>query len=111
MDSKRKDYQRYKQRNRYFNLFKVGDLVRINVLTKWDRTITGRLININENNNFMFEKPNGRHRWELYRKIEDKSIGMYLGRHDGGAVVLIDEKRYWIPIEYLLVIKSGEKNE
>ncbi len=91
-----------------FSEFSVGDLIEI---FSYDHrpSIPGRLIALSEKKRFIYQKPNpGMPHWTLYEQVPNGSYGMYIGRHEMGAVVLINEKRYQVAVEYLRKIRIKE---
>ncbi len=97
--------RRYRDRSKIFANFQIGDLVKISP-NGYLNSIKGRPVARNEKNKFRYvdrkkRLARGRYsitKWEIFRS---GTVGLYLGRYDGGAVLLIGEGLYKIGIDYI----------
>lgn len=97
--------RRYRDRSKIFSNFQIGDLVKI---SRDGNSIKGRPVARNEKNKFRYMYGYKKQvtgltgvpitKWEIFRS---GTVGLYLGRYDGGAVLLIGEGLYKIGIEYI----------
>ena len=107
---------KYRARNKFFSEFKEGDLVVINterlISLKQDvlpaaRWWLCRAISISKENKFVYRDK--RLPWYqmhtkgydkiFYTRIAEGDTGIFLGRHDGAAVLLIANQILSVPIE------------
>lgn len=111
--------RRYRERNKLFEKLNPGDLVYTSVIHP-PGFIRARAVSKDELGNYYycdkgltwFEIQKLNNYENYYRKFTDKIIGLYLGRYDGGAIILIDSSIYRLPVESIrkYVVESGEEN-
>ena len=100
---------RYRDRNKLFANIREGELVQIN---REDYSINARPITRSNNNKFVYRDKLATNmsvskRMEFnYVRIPSGEVGLYIGRHDGGAVLLIREGLYRIPVEYIKKVEN-----
>jgi len=107
--------RRHRERNKLFAVYKEGDLIQLIGDPALGNKIKLRAISKNEEGKFCYRDK--RINWyrlqvigggNFYTVFSIGKIGLYLGRYDGGAVVLIDECFYHVPINNVKKI-LGEK--
>lgn len=98
----RKEY--LKRRNRLFSQYEIGCLI---VIRSSTQHITGRRIHINENKKCRYAKPRpGERIYDMYRLIPDGMMGIYIGRHGGGACIMIEEGIFRVEVGMIEKMKT-----
>lgn len=110
--------RRYRERNKLFAEFKEGELIELVGDPALGNKVKLRAISRNEDGKFCYRDK--RLNWyrvqvigavNFYTVFPVGKIGLYLGRYDGGAVVLIDEGLYHVPIVNVKKILGEKENE
>lgn len=101
---------RYRDRNKLFADFRSGDLIKIALNKEYSSVCKLRPITKNDKNKFTY-RDKFDYKWtrtsNLYTIFNDGQIGLYVGRYDGAAVLLINEGLYACPVA---CIKKVEGN-
>jgi hypothetical protein len=108
--------RRYRERNKLFAEYKEGDLVELITDVATGSKIKVRAVSRNDEGKFCYRDK--RINWykmqvsgsgTFYTTFSVGKIGLYLGRYDGAAVVLLDEGLYHVPIRNIKKV-TGEQN-
>lgn len=98
----RKEY--LKRRNRLFSAYKQGCLVKVYSRTEF---VTGRRIQVTDHKKYIYAKPSTEeHIYDMYRLIPNGSMGIYMGRHGGGACIMFEEGIYRIEVGMIVKIRT-----
>jgi hypothetical protein len=98
----RKEY--LKRRNRLFSLYQVGCLISIKSSSGH---VTARRIQINDAKKCRYAKPaRGERIYDMYRLISNGTVGIYIGRHGGGACIMIEEGIFRVEVGMIVKIKT-----
>lgn len=88
---------RYRDRNKLFADFRSGDLIKITLNTEYSSVCKLRSITKNDKDKFTY-RDKFDYKWtktsNLYTIFNNGQIGLYVGRYDGAAVLLINEGLY-----------------
>lgn len=99
---------RFRERNKTFALFACGNLVQINTNSQYSSVCKLRPVTKNDKGKFTYRDRATFPRSEgFYKWCNNGKIGLFLGRYDGNAVLLIDEGLYACPVA---CIKKVEGN-
>lgn len=99
---------RYRDRNKLFAKMREGDLVQIN---RDGYSIHARPITRSNDNKFVYNLSVSKRMEFNYVRILSGQVGLYVGRYDGGAVLLIKEGLYRIPVEYIKKVENDGNND
>lgn len=101
---------RYRERNKLFADLKSGDLIQISVNTAYTNKIKVRAITKNNKGKFAYSQRSTFPRnLDFYTWINNDQIGLYLGRYDGNAVVLINEGLYACPVACIKKVEGNNE--
>lgn len=99
---------RFRERNKKFALFASGNLVQIDTNSQYSSVCKLRPVTKNDKGKFTYlERATFPRSEGFYKWFNNGQIGLFLGRHDGYAVLLIDEGLYACPVA---CIKKVEGN-
>jgi hypothetical protein len=88
---------RYRDRNKLFADFRSGDLIKITLNKEYSSICKLRPITKNDKDKFTYRDKfdyKSTRADNLYTIFNDGQIGLYVGRYDGAAVLLINEGLY-----------------
>lgn len=99
---------RFRERNKKFALFASGNLVQIDLNSQYSTVCKLRPVTKNDKGKFTYlERATFPRSEGFYKWFNNGQIGLFLGRYDGNAVLLIDEGLYACPVA---CIKKVEGN-
>ena len=99
---------RFRERNKKFALFASGNLVQIDLNSEYSTVCKLRPVTKNDKGKFTYTNRATFPRGEgFYKWCNNGQIGLFLGRYDGYAVLLINEGLYACPVA---CIKKVEMN-
>ena len=98
----------FRKRNKKFALFASGNLVQIDLKETYSSITRLRPVTKNDKGKFTYrDRISFPRSQELYKWFGNGQIGLFLGRYDGNAVLLIDEALYACPVAYIKKVEGN----
>lgn len=99
---------RYRDRNKLFANFKSGDLIRISLDTSYTNKCKARSITKNNKGKFAYSQAaTFPRKQDFCTWVSNDQVGLYLGRYDGYAVVLINEGLCAIAVDSIKKVEGN----